>query len=102
MNGRSYVYMEGMDHGSMAGMPHGAMAAGGASSQVNHAKTEYGASIDMRVDTPRTNLDDPGVGLRNNGRRVLTLSQLHTVGGPPGPRGADRDIERHQTGNMAR
>lgn len=102
MSGMSHGNMEGMDHGSMAGMPHGAMAAGGASSQVNHAKTEYGASIDMRVDTPRTNLDDPGVGLRNNGRRVLTLSQLHTVGGPMDPRGAEREIELHLTGNMER
>lgn len=102
MSGMSHGNMEGMDHGSMAGMPHGAMAAGGASSQVNHAKTEYGASTDMRVDTPRTNLDDPGVGLRNNGRRVLTLSQLHTVGGPMDPRGAEREIELHLTGNMER
>lgn len=102
MSGMSHGNMEGMDHGSMAGMPHGAMAAGGARSQVNHAKTEYGASIDMRVDTPRTNLDDPGVGLRNNGRRVLTLSQLHTVGGPMDPRGAEREIELHLTGNMER
>lgn len=102
MSGMSHGNMEGMDHGSMAGIPHGAMAAGGASSQVNHAKTEYGASIDMRVDTPRTNLDDPGVGLRNNGRRVLTLSQLHTVGGPMDPRGAEREIELHLTGNMER
>jgi len=102
MSGMSHGNMQGMDHGSMAGMPHGAMAAGGASSQVNHAKTEYGASIDMRVDMPRTNLDDPGVGLRNNGRRVLTLSQLHTVGGPMDPRGAEREIELHLTGNMER
>lgn len=102
MSGMSHGNMQGMDHGSMAGMPHGAMAAGGASSEVNHAKTEYGASIDMRVDTPRTNLDDPGVGLRNNGRRVLTLSQLHTVGGPMDPRGAEREIELHLTGNMER
>ena len=34
----------------------------------------------MRVDTPRTNLDDPGVGLRDNGRRVLTYADLHTIG----------------------
>lgn len=102
MSGMSHGNMQGMDHDSMVGMPHGAMAAGGASSEVNHAKTEYGASIDMRVDTPRTNLDDPGVGLRNNGRRVLTLSQLHTVGGPMDPRGAEREIELHLTGNMER
>lgn len=102
MSGMSHGNMQGVDHGSMAGMHHGAMAAGGASSQVNHAKTEYGASVDMRVDMPRTNLDDPGVGLRNNGRRVLTLSQLHTIGGPMDPRGAEREIELHLTGNMER
>jgi FtsP/CotA-like multicopper oxidase with cupredoxin domain len=69
---------------------------------VRHARTEYGASIDMRVDTPRMNLDDPGIGLRNNGRKVLTLADLHTVGGPMDPRGAEREIELHLTGNMER
>ena len=43
------------------------------STKARHAKTEYGANTDMRVDMARTNLDDPGIGLRNNGRRVLTL-----------------------------
>jgi len=69
---------------------------------VHHAKTEYGASVDMRVDTPRTNLDDAGVGLRNNGRRVLTYADLHTIGGSLDPRPATRDIELHLTGNMER
>jgi len=69
---------------------------------VRHAKTEYGPSVDMRVDTPRTNLDDPGIGLRNNGRRVLTHADLRTIGGPLDPRGPERDIELHLTGNMAR
>jgi len=40
--------------------------------------------------------------LRNNGRRVLTLADLHTVGGPLDPRGAEREIELHLTGNMER
>ncbi|WP_233214069.1 copper resistance system multicopper oxidase [Pollutimonas nitritireducens] len=87
---------------SMVGMNHGAMPATGASAQVRHARTEYGASADMRVDTPRTNLDDPGIGLRNNGRRVLTLSDLHTLGGAMDPRGAERELELHLTGNMER
>jgi len=69
---------------------------------VHHAKTEYGPSVDMRVDMPRTNLDDPGIGLRNNGRRVLTYADLHTPGGPLDPREAQRDIELHLTGNMER
>ncbi|MDD5271286.1 MAG: copper resistance system multicopper oxidase [Methylovulum sp.] len=70
---------------------------------VHHAKTEYGANVDMRVDTPRTNLDDPGIGLRNNGRRVLTYADLRSLSGiiadnrPP-----ERDIELHLTGNMER
>jgi|TARA_R110000851_G_C13102142_1_gene568742 CopA family copper-resistance protein len=88
----------GMDHG---GMGHGSSPAG-PSKTVRHARTEYGASIDMRVDTPRMNLDDPGIGLRNNGRKVLTLADLHTVGGPMDPRGAEREIELHLTGNMER
>lgn len=70
--------------------------------RVRHARTEYGPSTDMRVDTPRTNLDDPGVGLRDNGRRVLTYADLHTVGGPLDKRGPGREIELHLTGNMER
>ena len=117
MAGMEHARTPGMDHAAMghkAGMHHGGMAMdhsqhamGGAanaaaSTKVRHARTEYGASTDMRVDMPRTNLDDPGVGLRDNGRRVLTLADLHTVGGPMDPRGAEREIELHLTGNMER
>jgi CopA family copper-resistance protein len=72
------------------------------STQVHHAHTAYGASVDMRVDTPRTNLDDPGIGLRNNGRRVLTYADLKTIDGPLDPRGPEREIVLHLTGNMHR
>lgn len=92
--------MAGMDHSGHGGGGDAAVGAGGA--QVHHARTEYGPSVDMRVDTPRTNLDDPGIGLRNNGRRVLTYADLHTVGGPLDPRSAEREIELHLTGNMER
>ncbi|AAZ97277.1 Copper-resistance protein CopA [Thiobacillus denitrificans ATCC 25259] len=70
--------------------------------RAHHARTEYGPSVDMRVDTPRTDLDDPGVGLRDNGRRVLTYDHLHSVGGPLDARGPGREIELHLTGNMER
>ena len=70
--------------------------------RAHHARTEYGPSTDMRVDTPRTNLDDPGVGLRDNGRRVLTYADLHTIGGPLDKREPGREIELHLTGNMER
>lgn len=69
---------------------------------VRHARTEYGATVDMRVDSPRTNLDDPGIGLRSNGRRVLTLDDLRTIGGPMDERMPNREVELHLTGNMER
>ncbi|MBX3697087.1 MAG: copper resistance system multicopper oxidase [Dokdonella sp.] len=95
----------GMEHGpgDMKGMQHGAATDSMAPMVIaNHARTEYGPGIDMRVDMPRTNIDDPGIGLRNNGRKVLTYADLHTIGGPIDPRGPGREIELHLTGNMER
>ncbi|MDF1645007.1 MAG: copper resistance system multicopper oxidase [Pseudomonadales bacterium] len=92
-----------MDH-SMHGMQHGTQnPLAKPSKTVNHARTEYGPSVDMRVDMPRTNLDDPGIGLRKNGRRVLTLADLKSIDGvlndhrPP-----STELELHLTGNMER
>jgi CopA family copper-resistance protein len=96
--------MPGMDHGSMdhGGMDHGSMAGTAAAPSVHHARTEYGPGVDMHVDMPRSNLDDPGIGLRDNGRRVLTYADLHTLGGPLDAREPGREIELHLTGNMER
>ena len=58
--------------------------------------------VDMRVSTPDDALDDPGVGLRDNGRRVLTYADLHTLGGPLDARAPRREIELHLTGHMQR
>ena len=105
--------MAGMDHSAM-GMQHGGMVMDHSKHAANadplktpnkkprHASTEYGASTDNRIDSPRTTLNDPGVGLRNNGRRVLTLADMHTIGGPLDMRGPGREIELHLTGNMER
>ncbi len=68
----------------------------------NHARTEYGPGVDMRIDYPRTNLDDPGSGLRNNGRRVLTYADLKSIDAPPDKRAPSQEIELHLTGNMER
>lgn len=92
--------MQGMDHSRHQ------MASGNPlkvpSKKARHASTEYGASTDSKVDSARTNLDDPGVGLRNNGRRVLTLADMHTIGGALDDRGPEREVELHLTGNMER
>ncbi|MDT6964589.1 copper resistance system multicopper oxidase [Cupriavidus sp. SZY C1] len=111
--GAGGMAMHGMDHaGHSAHADHGAHAAHAAhaapaslkvpSTIARHARTEYGASTDMRVDMARTNLDDPGVGLRHTGRRALTLADQHTIGGPLDPRGPGREVELHLTGNMER
>ncbi|RTE66249.1 copper resistance system multicopper oxidase [Amphritea opalescens] len=110
MKGMDHSAMKGMDHSAMKGMDHSTMGHGNRSNSlakpsqtVRHASTEYGPSVDMRVDTPRTNLDDPGIGLRNNGRRVLTLSDLRSATGVlDDDRAPTREIELHLTGNMER
>src|SRR5205807_10111995 len=61
-----------------------------------------GPNVGSVAIQPRSRLDDPGVGLRNNGRRVLTYADLHTLGGPIDHRQAGRDIELHLTGHMER
>ena len=88
--------MTSMDH-----TMHQAIAAN--APVVRHASTEFGPSVDMRVDTPRINLDDPGVGLRNNGRKVLTYADLHSLDRYfEDKREPEREIELHLTGNMER
>ena len=98
MDPRQHLTMGDMmgDMSSMSGMDMGGSPA------ARHAPTEYGPGVDARVDHPRTSLDDPGVGLRDNGRRVLTLAELHTVGGPLDAREPGRTLEFHLTGNMQR
>lgn len=91
----------GMETGNHHASPQPQHAVSGMA-DVRHARTEYGPGVDMRVDMPRTNLDDPGIGLRDNGRRVLTYADLHTIGGPIDPRQPGREIELHLTGNMER
>jgi CopA family copper-resistance protein len=90
------------DH-DMGEMNHGDDHMGmGSAPTVRHASSEFGPSTDMRVDSPRTNLDDPGVGLRETARKVLTLSDLRSLDGEIDNREPGREIELHLTGNMER
>ncbi len=72
--------------------------------KAKHAKTEYDFKSDMRVDSPRMNLDDPGINLRNVNRDVLNYSQLRSVDEVifAEQRKPTREIELHLTGNMER
>lgn len=62
----------------------------------------FGPNVDMIAAEPTTSLGDPGVGLRDNGRRVLSYADLHTVGGSLDPREPGREIRLHLTGHMQR
>ena len=50
----------------------------------------------------RSRLHEPGVGLGDDGRRVLTYDQLKALGEKGEFRAPDREIELHLTGNMER
>jgi CopA family copper-resistance protein len=94
-----------MDHGSKQGSKDMAMSethAGGMMKVTQHAATEFGPGTDMRADEVSTRLDDPGVGLRNNGRRVLTYADLKSLDSWLDPREPSRTIEIHLTGSMER
>jgi CopA family copper-resistance protein len=69
---------------------------------LQHAPRELGPTVDSVALQVSRRLDDPGPGLRDNGRRVLTYADLHTLGGPIDRREAGREIELHLTGHMER
>jgi CopA family copper-resistance protein len=56
--------------------------------------------VDMQATMAMSRLDDPGIGLRNNGRRVLTYSDLGSIEPDPDGREPGRTIELHLTGHM--
>ncbi len=90
----------GMDHSGhdMAAMDHGA-----GSGMQQHPASETGNPwVDMQTMTPTRRLDDPGIGLRGNGRRVLTAADLKSSFADPDGREPSRTVELHLTGNMER
>lgn len=92
--------MPGMDHSghdmsSMSGLDHGD------SGMQTHPDSEKGNVLqDMQTMTPTAKLDDPGIGLRDNGRKVLTYSDLKSLFDDPDGREPSRTIELHLTGHM--
>jgi len=95
--------MGGMDHGSMdmsdmSGMDHASMNMGPMQSHPDSEKDN--PLVDMQAMTTAAKLDDPGLGLRNNGRRVLTYADLRSTFEDPDGRDPGRTIELHLTGHM--
>ncbi|MEB3438209.1 copper resistance system multicopper oxidase [Pseudomonas sp. A2] len=106
--GMDHSNMAGMDHSSMAGMDHSKMAgmgdegmAGMSGAMQSHPASETNNPlVDMQTMSPTPKLDDPGIGLRNNGRRVLTYADLRSTFIDPDGREPERTIELHLTGHM--
>jgi CopA family copper-resistance protein len=97
----------GMDHGSMGhDMP--AMDAGQSMSGMDHgggmqahpASERRNPLVDMQAMAPTPKLEDPGIGLRDNGRTVLSYAMLRSTFDDPDGRDPGRDVELHLTGHM--
>jgi len=74
----------------------------GSAQPIVHVSTEFGPHVDMRADAAQYMIDDPGIGLRNSNRRVLTYADLRNLNKTPDPRDPEREINLHLTGNMSR
>jgi len=70
--------------------------------EMGMGEPRFGPNVDSVADSPSTDLADPGIGLRGNGRRVLTYADLRTVDGSIDPREPGREIRLHLTGHMQR
>ena len=96
----------GMDHGSghdMSKMDQGMANMPGMAHDTAGSKPSPDTPwIDMRATNPSKAQDDPGVGLRGNGRRVLTLADLRSDFADPDGREPGRTLELHLTGSMER
>ncbi|MDP9712976.1 UNVERIFIED_ORG: CopA family copper-resistance protein [Pseudomonas fluorescens] len=90
----------GMNHGSMdmGSMDHSSMNMGPMQAHPDSEKDN--PLVDMQAMTTAAKLDDPGLGLRNNGRRVLTYADLRSTFEDPDGRDPSRTLELHLTGHM--
>ncbi|MGO3127549.1 MAG: copper resistance system multicopper oxidase [Luteimonas sp.] len=88
-------------HGTPAATdPHAGHGAHGDGMQTHPASESGNPLVDMQTMTPTHRLDDPGIGLRDNGRRVLTYGDLASIAPDEDGRDPGRDVELHLTGHM--
>lgn len=115
----------GMDHSAHGGGKSGAapskLMEGGCGANMGHAGMDHGAHginhdsggmqahpegergnplVDMQTMMPVPKLDDPGIGLRDNGRDVLRYAMLRSLFEDPDGREPGRTVELHLTGHM--
>ena len=69
---------------------------------ITQLEESTGVQVDAVAMNPQYRLDDPGVGLRDNGRRVLTYADLKSLTPTTNDKYPDREIILRLTGNMER
>lgn len=74
----------------------------GSAKPISYGNVKMGPQVDSLAKGAQYRLDDPGVGLRNNGRRVLTYADIFNLYKTPDLREPGRELELHLTGNMNR
>lgn len=106
MSSTKHASTKGMEGGcgaNMHGSMHGSMQHSMQDSMQAHPASEHGSPlVDMQTMAPAPKLDDPGIGLRDNGRRVLSYSMLRSLFEDPDGRDPGRTVELHLTGHMER
>ena len=100
VGGHGKMPMAQGDHGGHAGHgAHGGHGLGGSAPE--HPPSERGNPlVDMQSSASSPRLDDPGIGLRDNGRKVLAYADLRSLFEDPDGREPGREIELHLTGHM--
>lgn len=68
--------------------------------RIKHGPDEHGPGSITMAATAYRQLDDPGIGLGDNGWRVLTYKQLKCLNTPDDRRPPTREFDLHLTGNM--
>jgi CopA family copper-resistance protein len=90
-----------MDHeADDAHAGHAGMDMGGMQEQNHPASEHRNPLVDGQAMMPTSRLDDPGNGLRGNGRQALSYSMLHSLFDDPDGREPSREVELHLTGHM--
>ena len=104
--------MPGMDHSAMPGMDHSTMpgmsttpalrAPGTLPGSADHGRDTHGVGNAMVPMSTTSRLSEPGVGLGEDGRRVLVYTDLRALRPRADFRAPEREVELHLTGNMER
>ncbi|HIL57954.1 MAG TPA: copper resistance system multicopper oxidase, partial [Rhodothermales bacterium] len=95
-------HAQSADEVAMPGVDNAGLRPPGALPDVTpHGADDHGIANAMAPDQTRSRLHEPGIGLGDDGRRVLVYTDLRAL--HPEPRRApDREVELHLTGNMER